>query len=233
MIGFSHLILHVALCRGPAKMAGKPLDVRVVMAYRVSQPEMDRTFRVTRDEGGQADVEFDAMQGIYLMKVTQVGTGCGSNDFVTVLSEHDRAISVQLQSPPSIAKTAALIGGSAPPSFSYVRPAIVYFKKPAECNAAIGTPLTDGITFTNDLDAFYASVRPAGVMLDPKAYVIALRLRTATGGFHYLRVPVDVPSSAQMWPNYAKIDVGSNLIDYAASKPFDTLLCPRVNKTSV
>lgn len=232
MIGFSHLILHVALCRGPARLAAQPVDLRVIMAYRISAPEMNRAFRVTRDDGGEAAVEFDAMQGVYLMKVTQSG-GCGAEQFETVLSEHNREISIQLGRPPLPAQTSALVAGGAPPSYSYVRPTIVYFAKPAACDAPIGTPLTDGITVINDLDAYYASVRPAVVLTDPKAYLVALRLRTATGGFHYVRVPVDFPPSEQNWPTYQKMDVNANIIDFVATKPFDTLLCPRIMKTSV
>ncbi|MEO6914033.1 MAG: hypothetical protein ABI182_08455 [Candidatus Baltobacteraceae bacterium] len=232
MIGFSHLILHVVLCKSPARSGALPINLRVVMAYRIAQPEMNQTFQVSPDDAGEAAVEFDAMQGVYLMKVRQSG-GCGADQFVTVLSEHPRELSVQLGRPPPPAQTSALVAGAAPPGYSYVRPTIVYFAKPAACDAPIGTPLTDGITVLNDLDAYYATVRPPAVLIDPKAYLVALRLRTATGGFHYVKVPVDFPPSEQNWPTYQKMDVNENIIDFVAGKPFDTLLCPRISKTSV
>jgi len=62
---------------------------------------------------------------------------------------------------------------------------------------------------------------------------VALRLTDTTGGYHYIRIPADFPPAPNAWPTYERFNLTMNIADFAASKPEDTLLCPRLFETSV
>jgi hypothetical protein len=235
MIGLSHVVLHVALCKAVTRLpAQTPVDLRVVMAYRVREPEMDRTFRFQRGDEDQTTVEFDAPQGLYRLELSLPKLhGCSDVDYVTVLPDHDREFSATLHpgvSTPPL--TTAIVAGSAPASTSYLHPTVVLFDKTVTCKGAVGTPMTDGIETQNVMDAYYANISSPKAASNPKGFVAALQLTDASGGYHYIRVPVDLPAVPFNWPIYNRMDISTDFVDYVAGQPEDTLLCPKIFRGS-
>ena len=97
MIGLSHIVLHVTLCTSVARIAQeKPVPIHAVMAFRIRKPEMDQVFRVVRESPAVGTLEFDAPQGVYRLSVDVPHYNCSATDYVVVLPEHDRQISLKL-----------------------------------------------------------------------------------------------------------------------------------------
>jgi len=113
-----------------------------------------------------------------------------------------------------------------------VQPTFVLFDKRAvACGKPIAQPLNSHIVVENDQDAYYAwfynDVENAGV---PQQ--LALRLRTPTHQFHYVRIPVAFPIPWGGWPSSIQFNVTQEMVDSLAGEPVDTLLCPRLWRTS-
>ncbi len=73
------------------------------------------------------------------------------------------------------------------------------------------------------------STRPVAA---PNSQQLALRLRTPTHQYHYVRLPVPFPVPWGGWPTSITIDVTEDMVDSLASDPVDTLLCPKMWRTS-
>ena len=87
------------------------------------------------------------------------------------------------------------------------------------------------IRLETDSDGYYASIFPSPALASVMPAVVAMQLKDAQGGFHYVRLPGQVYFSP--WPSLLSFNVSEDVIDYVADKPEDTLLCPRMYKTSV
>jgi len=230
MPGVAHIVLHALLCasarRAPQSAA---IPLRVVLAYAVRQPEMDRTFHVVRETPTTATVEFDAPQGVYNARVSVRNVrGCVGSEFLAVLPERDREITVDL-SRANQPMSPALLAGDAP---AYVDPTIVLFGAATTCNNPVGMPTNDVIDAVTESQAFYANIYSPAAIADRRSRVVALRLTDSSGGYHYIRLPVDFPMSPNAWPFFQLFNITTDVIDFAAGKPEDVLLCPRLQKTS-
>ena len=234
MVGLSHIVLHVALCKAVTRLpAQTPVDLRVVMAYRVREPEMDRTFRFTRGDEDETTVEYDAPQGVYRLELSLPKIhGCTDAEYLTVLPDRDREFSATLRPGISAPVTPAIVAGTAPPATAYLHPTVVLIEKNVVCGKEVGTPTSNGIDIINVPDAYYAQVNDPAVLGNPAAYAVALRLTDASGGYHYVRVPIEFPPLVTRWPTYQRLDVTSDFVDYVATQPEDTLLCPKFTRTS-
>ncbi|MGZ3506000.1 MAG: hypothetical protein ACXWNK_13735 [Vulcanimicrobiaceae bacterium] len=234
MVGLSHIVLHVALCKAVTRLpAQTSVDLRVVMAYRVREPEMDRTFRFVRGDEDETTVEYDAPQGVYRLQISLPKQyGCSDVEYLTVLPDHDREISATLRSGISTPITPAIVAGAAPPATAYLHPTVVLVDKSVACGKDVGTPVTDGIDIENVPDAYYAKVTSPAILSSPAAHSVALRLTDASGGYHYVRVPLEFPPALNGWPTYQRLDVTTDFVDYVATQPEDTLLCPKIFRTT-
>ncbi|HEY8314154.1 MAG TPA: hypothetical protein VIG51_08240 [Candidatus Baltobacteraceae bacterium] len=231
MAGLSHIVLHVALCRAASReLTRAPLDLRVVMAYRVRKPEMDQKFTIPRGTSGTATVEFDAPQGIYrLMLATPKPAPCSGVDYVAVLPDHDRDVSATLYDGAAQPMTSLVVAGDRP---SYIHMAVMMFDGRVTCGGPVGNPAADAIDNVTGPGAYYASIYSPASAKDPKSRVVAMQIMDSSGGYHYLHVPTDFPQFLSGWPQYQRYDVTMDVVQYAATKPEDTLLCPPLNRTS-
>jgi hypothetical protein len=59
-----------------------------------------------------------------------------------------------------------------------------------------------------------------------------MRLKTPTHQYHYVRLPVPVQLVWGGWPASIQFPVTEDMVDEIASQPVDTLLCPKLWKTS-
>jgi hypothetical protein len=234
-MGLSHIALHVTLCRSAATLSQKtPLALRVVLAYARRDPAMDRVFPIHRESDGTAVVEFDASQGVYRLTADLQKPRCGAMQFVAVLPDHDRDVSVKLEQgarPAAMvpAISPAIVAGDSP---AYEQPTVVLFTGTLACNAPVGRFASDPIVSESGAQGYYASIFSLAGIADPKSRTAALRLTDSSGGYHYIRLPMYYPSSPQAFASFERLNVTDDVLQYAAGKPEDTLLCPPLLRTS-
>lgn len=234
MLALAHVILHVGLCNAIARTApttGIALHVRV--SDRIGRPQIDRTYRVERGDEDEAIVEFDNAFGIYSLDVQAPKYRCSASDYLFFISGYDRSVTEKLSDAPAPPPPKpVLLSGTAPQSFLYVTPTFVLFNKPqVACNKPLPQPLITNIVVENDQDAYYAWLYP-DASAAPGSQQLALRLRTPTHQYHYIRLPIRFPVPWTGWPTSIQFNVTEEMVDALASDPVDTLLCPRLWETS-
>lgn len=230
----AHVILHVAFCNAIARVAPETtIALRIRLADRIGRTQVDRVYRVERGSEDQAIVEFDSAFGIYSLAVEAPKYRCAASDYLFFIEGQNRSIAEKLSDPPAPSPPKpVLLSGTAPQSFLYVTPTFVLFDKTqATCNKPIPTSLTTNATVENDQDSYYVWLYP-----DPSAALgsqqLVLRLRTPTHQYHYVRVPIPFPIPWTGWPTSITLNVTEDMVDGIASEPVDTLLCPKMWRTS-
>lgn len=232
-MALSHIVMHVVLCSAASRLRSTDLPVHVEVIDRIKRDAVDRDFRVVREYGETSSIEFDIPWGTYRATATaRIGkTSCEGTLFFSVLSGHDRTITVQLQDHPVQTYAPTIIMGSAPLSFSYVEPTVLVLAGSTKCGTPVGDPLSVDIRQTNNADGYYAEVYP-DPSLARTPYVVAVRLKDAQGGYHYVRVPGDFLGISRGWPSQGQFDINDGFIGWVASQPEDTLLCPHLKEAT-
>lgn len=235
MIGVSHVVLHVALCR--AALASKPetnLVLRVRLLDSRANVKLDRTYRFERGDDDYPKIaEFDAGQGIYQLDLRLAHYGCSGRDYVALLPDRVRSVSETLAPGNPTPAMPLLMEGASPQSFLYVQPTFVLLDKTAAgCGKPVGDLVPLRVTVENDQDAYYAWLYPDPAAGD-RPVQLALQLRTPTHQYHYVRVPIPFPMPATGWPSNVRFDVTQDEIDDLASQPTGTLLCLKLWETKV
>jgi len=234
MLSPAHVILHIGFCNAIARApAQATIALRVHLADRIGRTQVDRVFRVERGDEDQAVVEFDSAFGIYSIDVQAPKYRCSATDYLFFIAGQDRSVSERLSdAPPPPPPKPVLLSGTAPQSFLYVQPTFVVFdKSQVACNKPIPQPLDATISVENDQDSYYASLTsyPSAA---PNGQQLALKLRTPTHQYHYVRIPIPFPVPWSGWPESVRLDVTEDMVDGIASDPVDTLLCPKMWRTS-
>ena len=175
----------------------------------------------------------DSAFGIYALDVEAPKYRCAGSDYLFFISGHDRSVSEKLNDPPGLPPPRpVLLSGTAPQSFLYVQPTFVLFdKSQVTCNKPVPAALPTQILVENDQDAYYAWLAS-----DPSASLgsqqLALRLRTPTHQYHFVRVPIPFPIPWTGWPQSIQFNVTEDMLDALAGDPVGTLLCPKLWQTS-
>lgn len=233
MLALSHVVLHVGLCGAIARAAPTAtIALRVRLTDRIGRPQVDRVYRVQRGDDPAVIVEFDSSFGIFRLDVDAPKYGCSTTDYLFFIDGHDRNLSETLSNRPELPPQPVLLSGTAPQSFLYVQPTFVLFDKRAvACNKPIADPLSSHIVVENDQDAYYAwfYTEPANAAIPQQ---LALRLRTPTHQYHYVRIPIPFPIPWGGWPASIQFNVTQEMVDGLAGDPVNTLLCPKLWRTS-
>ena len=234
MIGFAHVVLHLGLCNAIARVAPETsVAVRVRAINRIGDAQVDRVFHFERGEDSQKLVEFDSAQGVYRIDVSAPKYKCTASDYVMFLPDHNRNITETLGDRPVPPGKPMLIEGTVPQSFLYAKPSFLIFDKSVACKTPIGDPLPARMILENDQDAYYMWLysNPA---IDARGSVqLALKIGTATGQNHYIRVPIPFPEAWDGWPMSLQFNLDDGELDSLAADPINTLLCPKLFKTMV
>jgi hypothetical protein len=209
------------------------VDVRVKLTDHIGRVLLNRPYRFERGDEAEGIVEFDSAFGIYRLDVDAPKYGCSAQTYLFFIAGLSRSIDVALQA--SSAQTPQqpmLLSGAAPQSFLYVQPTFVLFDKSAAvCDKPIPSQLPTQITVENDQDGYYT-----WLYHDPSTgwapQQLAMRLRTPTHQYHYVRVPIPFPIPWTGWPQSIQFNVTQEMVDGLAGNPVDTLLCPKLWKTS-
>jgi hypothetical protein len=234
MLTPAHVILHVGFCNAIARLpAQTPIALRVRLIDRLGKTEIDRVYRVERGDETEAIVEFDSAFGIYSLDADAPKYGCSTSDYLFFIAGLDRSVSEKLDDPPAPPpRKPVLLSGTAPQSFLYVAPTFVLFdKSQAICNKPLPQPLPTDISVENDQDGYYAWLY-ADPSTAPGSQLLALRLRTPTHLYHYVRIPIGFPIPWTGWPQSIQFNVTQEMIDDLAGDPTGTLLCPKLWRTS-
>lgn len=234
-MALSHIVMHLVLCNAATRhktQSGVP--VHVVMLDKVHRHVADETVRVAAAGAADDTAEFDVPWGTYLAQASlHAGeTACSDATFFSVLPNHNREVTLQLQRGHTAARMPVIINGDLPAEFAYAQPTLVVFGKDAKCNAPVADPLPLDISQQNDGEAYYVSVYPSAALMQNMPAIPALRLTDSSGGYHYLKLPNNFLGFSSGWPNQAQFDVQDKLIDFLAAKPEDTLLCIRGYETT-
>lgn len=234
MLPLSHVVLHVNFCSAIARTAADTtIALRVRLADRLGKTELDRVYRVERGEETEAVVEFDSAFGIYSLDVEAPKYRCSASDYLFFIAGLDRSVTEKLSdapAPPPLKPV--LLSGAAPQSFLYVQPTFVLFdKSQVACNKPLPQPLPTNVSVENDQDGYYASFY-ADPSAAPGSEQLALRLRTPTHQYHYVRIPIAFPIPWAGWPTSIQLNVTEDMVDGVATDPVDTLLCPKMWRTS-
>jgi hypothetical protein len=235
-MALSHIVMHFALCNAAARLGPQAdLPVHVVVTDKINRDVIDQNVRVARYEGNTSSAEFDIPWGIYRATATmRAGRAtCTAVQYFNVPMDHNRTVTMNLRDGHVAAPVPTLINGTAPFAFSYVEPTVLVFPRDTKCNGPVGNPVNANIDQVTDSDGYYASVYPSAELAQGGPYVLAVRLKDSQGGYHYIRVPAEFLGFSQRWPSMGTFNVTEDVIDYVADKPEDTLLCPRLYKTTV
>lgn len=231
----SHIALHISLCNAVARAsASRNVPVRITVVDKLNRPQVEQTFQVEPGSGSSARYEFDLPFGLYRMTLdAKAGKSpCSAVEYFSVLSGHNRSLDVTLKDGrASTPQVPMLVDGESPFSFSYVQPTLVIFGKDVKCDGPVGNPVSADIRLVSDSDGYYASIFPNQALAQVMPAVVAMQMKDSQGGFHYVRLPGQVYFSR--WPSMIRFNVSEDVIDYVADKPEDTLLCPRMYKTTV
>ena len=235
MIGFAHMILHVGLCNAVAHVAPEAtIPIRVHLSDATGRQQIDQQFHVQRGYDPTASVEMDVPRGTFRMILSVPGTRCSAVDYLVFLSERDRNVTQNLSDTPMQPPEPMLLAGTAPQAFLYVKPTFALFDKAATaCNKPVSDPLPSNINVENDQTGFYVWLYSDAQQQAHGPVIVALKLGTATGEFHYVRLPVTFPVPWRGWPFTYQFDVSEDVIDGLAGQPVNTLLCPKIYTTSV
>jgi hypothetical protein len=236
-MALSHIVMHFALCNAAARLGPQAeLPTHIVITDKINRDVVDQTAHVARYEGNTNSAEFDVPWGIYRASVTMKAgkATCSTVQYFSVQPDHNRTLTVHLQdgpNPPVMVPT--IITGTAPFAFSYVEPTVIVFTADTKCNGPVGNPVDVNIDQETDNDGYYASVFPSAALAGKGPFVLAVRLKDSQGGYHYVRVPAEFLGMSPRWPSMGQFDVTEDVVDYVQDKPEDTLLCPRLYKTTV
>lgn len=236
MIPISHVILHLGMCNAIARLNPQAqVAIRVQVRDKIGDPQVNRVYHVTRGDDPELIVEFDSQRGIYRLQVNAPKYNCSTVDYFTLLPGLNRSIRENLLPVGSVPlPTPLLLGGTAPPSFLYAQPTFVVLNKSeAICKKPIGAQIPTQIRYENDQTGFYVWLPTTPLVSAIGSQQLAVRLRTATGEYHYIKLPFTYPTPWTGWPGSITFNVTSDDIDTIATDPADTLLCPKLYITSI
>jgi hypothetical protein len=234
MLALAHVILQVGFCGAIAGASpNTTVALRVRVTDRLGRSQLSRVYSFQRGDDSKAVVEFDSAFGIYRLDLDAPKYRCSATDYLFFISGHDRSISEKLSDAPAPApQTPMLLSGEAPQSFLYVQPTFVLFdKSQATCGKPVPQALPTQIVVENDQDGYYTWLY-ADPSAAPGSQQLALRLRTPTHQHHYVRVPIPFPVLLRGWPESIQFNVTEEMVDSLAGDPVDTLLCPKLWRTS-
>lgn len=227
----SHLAFHIAYCKAIAEL---PQKQPVAMTVRLVNPDGRTAFAQSlhfrRSIDDEKDVETDVLRGVYAYTIRVPKEHCSAQGFIMVLPDVDRDVAVTLKRRAVPKPAPILVSGSTPVSFAYVKPTFVLFPAGAACGKPIPAPLDATIQTQYSPGSYYTTI-----WWNPARYgrnvLPAVKLADASGGHHYVRVRVGPPENG-FFPSVNTFDVNDDLIDMAAGKPEDTLICVRMMKTT-
>lgn len=230
----AHVVLHIGFCQAISRAPETaPIAARVRVTDRIGRVQLDRTFRFPRGDENEAVVEFDNAFGLYRLDISVPRYGCSAANYVYFIPGHDRTITAALSGEPAVRPTMpVLLSGTAAQSFLYLQPTFVLFDKSrAICKQPVPDALQMDLVVENDQDSYYAWLY-ANPQTSTGSLQLALRLRTPTHQYHYVRIPMEFPIPLGGWPESITLDVTEDMADGLATEPVNTLLCPKMWKTS-
>ncbi len=234
-MALSHVILHVGLCSAIARASDSTrFNLQLRLVDLRGNVRVARGFRLERgDDDAPKIVEFDIAPGTWGLSAAVPQYGCSVSDFITILDGHDRSVNETLASGAPPPPKSMLVSGSSPQSFLYVNPTFVLLNKnTSACDKPAVNFVPLQVNVENDQDAYYAAldINPSEISGPVQ---LALRLKTPTHQYHYIRVPLAFPPPWGGWPEMVHFDVTQDEVNGLATAPVNTLLCLKLWETKV
>ena len=235
-MALSHIVLHLTLCQAATRLkTGAAMPLSVSVTDRIDRPIVNQQFRLVRDFNNISSVEFDMPRGVYRLDAqASVGkTMCSAEQYFAVIVDHNRSLNMTLQNGTHHpVPVPMLFTGTAPFAYAYAQPTIVFFDHNQQCKAPVGQPLDAELQLFNDADGYYGEVYPSPNLLAHEPVMVAVRLTDARGDYKYMRLE-NAYIGASRWPGQISFNVDDGVMQYVAGEAEDTLLCPKLMKTSV
>ncbi|HVS45666.1 MAG TPA: hypothetical protein VMS32_03290 [Verrucomicrobiae bacterium] len=233
MTAAMHIVLHLMLCTATVHGAAPVRAVHVELDTRIGSTVVDRDFPVSGDNPFDTIVDLDAPRGEFLLEVDEAKSTCGATQFVVLLPEANRSISMKLtpRGAQASMRSPMLFDGTTPLGFDYAEPTVVLVDGKVACNQPVGDLVTIESQTENDSDSYYVSI----FGFTPQNAVppnLALRLTDNADEYHYVRMNIPL-ALGQGWPDTANFNVTQDIIDYVVDKPENTYLCPKLYRTRV
>ena len=233
MMGLAHVLLHVGLCSAVARLGPQTtVPIRVRLALPTQPPSFDQTFRVQRGYGTDVPVEFDIGRGTYRLVVDVPKYNCSVIDYLDIIPDHSRTIVETLVDGIAPNRPMTMFEGTTPSSFTYAKPTFVFLDPGVKCGQPVGDPLPANVVTENERDGYYVSVYFDQALAARKP-VVALRLRTATGLEHFVRIRIPWMFDWGGFANNAQLNITDDILDTIVGEKPDVLLCPPVWQSRV
>ena len=230
----AHVILHLTLCRSMAELPpGASMPIAIHMADATGRETIDKHFVLERGTSLEHTVEFDAPQGAFRANIRSAPFNCNALDYWAFIPGQTRSIAESLVNGYATDREPTLFYGLAPQSFMYLNPTYVYLDKNTPCNGKINNPLPAHIDVEDDQSSFYVWLYSDPSLQARGGVLVALQLETPTGEYHYIRLKMTFPTPWGGFPNRFTMNVTDDAVDWLSGQPVDTLLCPRIFRTSV
>src|SRR5579863_6630264 len=101
MPALAHVVLQVGFCGAIARASSNAtVAVRVRLTDRIGRTEVDRTYRVERDDDDKAVVEFDSPFGVHKITVVAPQYRCSATDYLFFFVLIDRSTTEKLNDAP-------------------------------------------------------------------------------------------------------------------------------------
>jgi len=234
MTGLAHVALHLALCSAAARVPPQTtIAMHVRLVDRINRPQIDQVYRLERGYGDAMVVESDVLRGVYRLQISLPKYHCSASDFLAFLPDRTRNVTERLSASRYTETVPLLLNGTTPTSFLYAEPTFVIFERSSVCNKPVAGQFPFHVTVEYDSDGYYAQLYSDPSIEARGSVLVALRLKTATSQYHYIRVPMNFPIGSTRWPVDVQFNVTEDYLDTLATEPVDTLLCPKLLRTSV
>jgi hypothetical protein len=229
----AHIALHLGMCNAMLNVPeSRPIVAHVRTVDRLNHPHVDQDVTFQRYGQQSGEIEFNSPQGLYEIQVAVPQYRCYAVDWLFVIADHNRTINEQLTDGSPVVPHPMLMDGTAPQSFLYLNPTYVLFPKDTACDKPVPDPLPAKVTIENDQDSFYVGIYSDPTLVAQGPETVALRLDTATGDNHYIRLKIPFPEPWDGMPMQVQFNVTDDEVDWLSTQPTGVLLCPRLFRTS-
>ncbi|MFN2527576.1 MAG: hypothetical protein ABR584_02555 [Candidatus Baltobacteraceae bacterium] len=230
----AHVALHLGLCSAmKSKPPEAPIAVHVKLVNLGRETAFNRTFTVQRGYDPQLVVDFDMTRGTYHLSVEAPRYGCTAADWLALAPDSVRNVNEQFEPGPTKLTRPMIVFGRLPLSFQSTHPVMQLFDRDKNgCDKPITEPLPSHIDSEMDSDAYYAWLYSDASIEAHGNVILALRLQNA-GEYRYIRIPMKFPQEWHGWPTTVEFGLDQNELLAIPRMKTDTLLCPKMTKTSV
>lgn len=232
-MALAHAVYHLALCSAMMHApAGTPMALHLHGTDATQRQTYDKEFTLTRGESAEQMIEFDSPRGVFRITVTAPKYNCSSTSYQVFLDGETRNVKETLTAGHPAPRQPTLLVGTAPQAFIFQNPTFVLLDKSIACDKPVDSTLDADMVTEYDASSFHLWLYPTPAILARGAVTVAFKLTSSTGDDQYVRLKFPYPQPWHGWPFTLQFNLPENIVDWLASQPKETLLCPKIYETS-